>query len=69
MGNMAYCKFENTYNDLQDCYEIIANSNEPLSSSEEEYKKKLIKLCKDVALDFADTIPFTPTLITKDELG
>ena len=54
MSNMSYCKFENTYNDLQDCYETITNNNELLSPSEEKCKKKLIKLCKDVALDFAE---------------
>ena len=60
MSNMSYCRFKNTYNDLQDCYEIIANSNEPLSISEEKYKQKLLKLCKDIALDFTE--------ITEEEL-
>ena len=54
MGNMAHCRFENTYNDLQDCYETIANSKEPLSKSEEKYKQKLIKLCYDIAVDFSE---------------
>lgn len=54
MSNMDYCRFENTYNDLQDCYETIANSKEPLSKSEEKYKQKLIKLCYDIAADFSE---------------
>ena len=54
MGNMKYCRFENTYNALQDCYEAIANSDESPGVSEEKYKQKLIKLCYDVATDFSD---------------
>ena len=54
MSNMGYCKFENTYNDLQNCYEAIANDKEPLSKSEEKYKQKLIKLCCDIAADFIE---------------
>lgn len=54
MSNMEYCRFENTYNALQDCYETIANSNEPLSVSEVKYKQKLIRLCYDIAADFSE---------------
>lgn len=46
MANMSYCRFENTYNDLKDCYLNIDNE---LSESEENYRKKLIKLCKEIA--------------------
>ena len=61
MSNMEYCRFENTYNALQDCYEAIANDTEKLSTSEGKYKQKLVQLCKDVALDFSE--------ITGEELG
>lgn len=46
MANMSYCRFENTYNDLKDCYQ---NIDDELSESEENYRKKLIKLCKEIA--------------------
>lgn len=46
MANMSYCRFENTYKDLKDCYLNIDNE---LSESEENYRKKLIKLCKEIA--------------------
>lgn len=45
MGNMSYCRFENIYNDLQDCYEHIGDD---LSGSEARYRKHLIKLCEDI---------------------
>ena len=49
MGNMSYCRFENTCIDLQDCYD---NIDEQRSESEEKYFKKIIKLCSDIAIDF-----------------
>lgn len=50
MGNMSYCRFENTYEDLRDCAEAIAE-NEELSESEQKYRDKLIKLCRDIYMD------------------
>ena len=46
MSNMSYCRFENTYHDLQDCYRNM--DDEDLSDSEKQYKKKLIKLCNTI---------------------
>lgn len=54
MANMSYCRFENTLEDLQDCYDNIDNDN--LSLSEKEARKKLIKLCIDIALDYGDEV-------------
>lgn len=51
MANMSYCKLENTYNDLKDCY---LNIDDELSESEENYRKKLIKLCKEIAGYYED---------------
>ena len=48
MGNMSYCRFENTYNDLQDCFDNMHNE---LSESEDEYRKMLIELCQEI-VDF-----------------
>lgn len=50
MANMSYCRFENTYQDLKDCYDNF-ESLEDLSESEQRYAKKIYELCKK----FADT--------------
>jgi phage host-nuclease inhibitor protein Gam len=52
---MSYCRFENTYGDLQDCYDALAEKDlDELSESEKKYAKKLIKMCRDIADDFLD---------------
>jgi len=54
---MSYCMFENTYRDLQDCFEALASKNlDELSESERKYAIKLIKLSKDIVDDFEDNI-------------
>jgi len=45
MTNMSYCRFENTYDDLRDCF---ANW-EVRSDSEEKYQELLVKLCEEIA--------------------
>lgn len=45
MPNMSYCRFENTYRDLQDCQRHM---NEELSDTEEMYRKELIELCQNI---------------------
>jgi len=53
MGNMSYCKFENTYKDLADCAESLYNEGtEELESSELRYALKVIELCKEIAENF-----------------
>ncbi|MFY7733579.1 MAG: hypothetical protein ACOVSR_08855 [Bacteroidia bacterium] len=52
---MGCCRFENTYGDLQDCYDALAEKDlDELSESEKKYAKKLIKMCRDIADDFLD---------------
>lgn len=47
MANMTYCRFENTYNDLLDCQEVLANKPiSELSESEKKYAMKLVYLCR-----------------------
>jgi hypothetical protein len=49
---MSYCRFENTYNDLVDCLENIA---EPAGNERDErYRLRLIELLENVKeeLDF-----------------
>jgi hypothetical protein len=48
MGNMSYCRFENTYGDLKDCDEVMGENENNLSESELKYKKKLIELCQKI---------------------
>ena len=60
MGNMSYCRFENTYKDLIDCQEALQdadgvdNLEEDSNEYERPYIKKLIDLCKDIATEFGD---------------
>jgi hypothetical protein len=45
MGNMSYCRFENTYRDLVDCEnQLNANSIDCLSETEKKFAIKLIAL-------------------------
>jgi hypothetical protein len=55
MGNMAYCRFENTVGDLQDCFDHMTSDGDR-SPSEEMARARLIRLCVDIALDFGDEI-------------
>jgi hypothetical protein len=52
MGNMGYCRFENTLGDLEDCYDHMDDGD--LSAIEEKAREKLIKLCEDIARDYGD---------------
>lgn len=51
MANMSYCRFENTFKDLQDCY---MNMDDVDNSSEHQYREKLIQLCKEITADYGD---------------
>jgi hypothetical protein len=49
MGNMSYCRFENTANDLQDCvYALNDNEVEDLSSYEVRGLRDLLYSAKDI---------------------
>ena len=52
MGNMSYCRFENTMNDLQDCYNHMDDKD--LSDSEKEYRYCLIELCKSIVDEYSE---------------
>lgn len=49
MGNMAYCRFQNTLADLNECTDFIEDTASP---EEEKAKLKLIRLCKSIAEEF-----------------
>jgi hypothetical protein len=50
MGNMSYCRFTNTVQDLRDCYENMDDTG--LSKMEARSRVQLIKLCKRIADDY-----------------
>lgn len=52
MGNMSYCRFENTLSDLEDCYEHMDDND--LSKREIESRKKLIELCREIEACYMD---------------
>lgn len=60
--NMSYCRFENTYQDLRDCYDAMERQAElqssghdsDLSQSEANYKQRLIALCQTIVEDFTE---------------
>ena len=57
MATMSYVRFENTYQDLQDCYEALCNESfDELSESEKEFALKLVRLCRDISEDFIDEV-------------
>lgn len=62
MPNMSYCKFENTFKDLAECQDALANANsvndliEKSNEYEKPYIKRLIKLCREIADDFDEQI-------------
>ena len=53
MGNMSYCRFQNTEGDLQDCYDNMEEI-EGLSKGELAARNRLIELCCNIAKQFGD---------------
>ena len=47
MGNMSYCRFENTLRDLQDCYRAMRDGLE-LSDSEQRSFIRMVNLCREI---------------------
>ena len=54
MANMSYCRFENTYNDLKDCYLNFDNCD--LSETEEKYRQRILNLAQEIVNDFSEDI-------------
>ena len=52
MGNMSYCRFENTAGDLSDCEDNIEDMN--LSETENRKRIELIETCIRIAEQFED---------------
>ena len=52
MANMSYCRFENTFEDLKDCADHLEDKD--VSSSEKFYRKRLIRLCQEIAANYGE---------------
>ena len=50
MSNMSYCRFQNTLQDLRDCYESMDDKD--LSDEEKRARRSLLKLCAKIADDY-----------------
>ena len=47
MGNMSYCRFQNTLKDLQDCFDALQEENlEDLSNEELRSAQEMLQLCE-----------------------
>jgi hypothetical protein len=46
---MAYCRFENTKEDLMDCFEHLLDDD--LSEDEKDARKNLIMICREIVED------------------
>lgn len=53
MPNMSYCRFENTVEDLRDCYDNINELND-LSEDEQRARLRLIRLCQKIVDEAED---------------
>jgi hypothetical protein len=51
MGNMGYCRMENTAQDLKDCF---LNWEETASRSELEARSRILALCKKIVNYYGD---------------
>ena len=61
MSNMSYCKFENTFNDLNDCLTSLENYSieeleENASTYEKPYIRKLINLCTEISQNYDEEL-------------
>jgi len=54
MGNMSYCRFENTVSDLDDCQmaleDLFQGDSKPLSRTEFNKAIELIQTCADIMM-------------------
>jgi Na+/phosphate symporter len=64
MGNMSYCKFENTLGDLAACEAAIEDDD--LSASEKRARARLIRSCRRI-VKIADEHEGLLEKLTRDE--
>ena len=53
MGNMSYCRFQNTLSDLQECRDHL---DDDLGAEEKLARRRLLKLCKRIGEDYEGEI-------------
>jgi hypothetical protein len=57
MANMSYCRFQNTFQALRDCYNALNDGqadDKDISEDEKIARDQLISLCADVVQDYGD---------------
>lgn len=71
MGNMSYCRFENTLHDLRDCFRAMENGEgDELSESERAARVELLKLCRKIAnAGFEELEPSNFSGICRNSMG
>ncbi len=57
MGNMSYCRFQNTANDLQECIDELFSYgvDDDMSMRELKALKKMMGMARDI-LDYTDDV-------------
>ena len=48
MENMSYCRYQNTLNDLRDCFNDMMDVDGKLSADEQMAKNDLIEMCQAI---------------------
>lgn len=73
MGNMSYCRFENTLRDLGDCRDALDLRGEAAISSLDTEEKAaaiaLVELCEEIAHNYRDTAKKARSPKTKGRRG
>jgi hypothetical protein len=54
MANMSYCRFQNTYIDLRDCFDNMGSND--LSEREFRYRNLMIEMCIEIAKGCEDLL-------------
>ena len=83
MGNMSYCRFENTVSDLDDCQmaleDLFQGDSKPLSRTEFNKALELLQTCADIMMlikehsclsdeDFDNLMDIDPRKVITDTL-
>ena len=56
MGNMNYCRFQNTINDMNDCLEYLIEGGIPNSAEEIKAMRNMRECCHDLIAYLTDTL-------------
>lgn len=60
MPNMSYCRFENTYNDLDECYRVLSDAmsvgelEKETNIYDRKFIRRLIDLCSTIHAEFGE---------------